>query len=45
MNKRVSLLLLIFSILICGADYDKVCANENDKVTPEILVEIANSID
>ncbi|MBB6447243.1 hypothetical protein [Bacillus benzoevorans] len=31
MNKGISLLLLIFSILICGIDTDKVCANENDK--------------
>ena len=34
MNKRVSLLLLIFSILICGADNDTVCANENDTPPP-----------
>ncbi len=30
MNKGISLLLLIFSILICGIDTDTVCANEND---------------
>lgn len=34
MNKRVSLLLLIFSMLICGADNDTVCANKNDKPPP-----------
>lgn len=31
MNKWISLLLLIFSILIYGINTDKVCANENDK--------------
>ncbi|WP_223881778.1 hypothetical protein [Niallia endozanthoxylica] len=31
MNKRLSLLLLVFIIFICWADTDTVCANENDK--------------
>lgn len=34
MNKRISLLLLIFSILICGSDNDTVCANENNTPPP-----------